>query len=281
MQAFLSEVFWTLFDSATMVLVPLPIFVLLGLLVKGKQVLADANRAFPEIRTNLLIYFGDALVIAPAITVLTVAMSGVFSRYQLYLVSPDFWTGYSPWVAAICAVILGDFIGYWRHRIEHMPLFWPSHAVHHSDTEMTWLAIYRFHPFNRLTTVALDYGFLLMMGLPPSAVIVNAIVRHYYGAYIHADLPWTYGPLGKVFVSPAMHRWHHSMDKVAYNTNYATVFSAYDWLFGTYRLPGVCDTPLGVPQDMGVGVVGQLTYPLKPSSYRYFVRRVRSLVSRA
>jgi len=93
------------------------------------------------------------------------------------------------------AVFAGDFIGYWRHRLEHSQWLWPSHAIHHSDTEMTWLTLLRFHPINRLSSLILDYAFLLMLGLPPYALIVNNLVRHYYGMVIHADLPWTYGRL--------------------------------------------------------------------------------------
>jgi sterol desaturase/sphingolipid hydroxylase (fatty acid hydroxylase superfamily) len=190
------------------------------------------------------------------------------------LIPTSFWAGGNPVIVGFAALFLGDFIGYWRHRLEHSPLLWPSHAVHHSDTEMTWLAIARFHPINRLTTVAIDAAFILWMGLPPYAVLVNSLVRHYYGAFIHADLPWTYGWLAKAIVSPAMHRWHHAKDRQAYNTNYATVFSLFDLAFGTYRVPGPCNGPLGVPEAIGAGFVGQMVHPLKPSSYRYFLRSI-------
>jgi hypothetical protein len=44
---------------------------------------------------------------------------------------------------------------------ERWSMFWPCHAVHHSDTEMTWLTLERFHPFNRLITTVVDSTFLL------------------------------------------------------------------------------------------------------------------------
>jgi sterol desaturase/sphingolipid hydroxylase (fatty acid hydroxylase superfamily) len=225
-----------------------------------------------ESRVNILMHFIDAMLVAPLLLLLAVGMGELFKTYQLTLLPPSFWDGVNPVVVGLLAVFLGDFIGYWRHRLEHTPLLWPSHAVHHSDTEMTWLAIFRFHPINRFTTVVIDYAFIMSLGLPPYAVLVNSLVRHYYGAFIHADLPWTFGIFKYVFVSPAMHRWHHSMDPKAYNTNYASVFSLFDVAFGSFRVPGVCDTPLGVPQNMGVGLESQLAYPFKPSSYRYFRR---------
>jgi sterol desaturase/sphingolipid hydroxylase (fatty acid hydroxylase superfamily) len=264
-------------DAAIAVAVPLPFFVALAFAVKGRRLFQDVHRALPESRLNLLIHFTDALLVAPLLLVMSVAMHQAFQAYGLVLVPTSFWERLHPIAVGLVAVFLGDFIGYWRHRFEHTPLMWPAHAVHHSDEEMTWLSIFRFHPINRLTTTAIDFAFILAMGLPPYAVLVNSLVRHYYGAFIHADLPWTYGPLGRIFVSPAMHRWHHAMDVKAYNTNYATVFSLFDRAFGTFRVPGPCITPLGVPEGMGEGIAGQMAHPFRPSSYRYFLRSVGRL----
>jgi sterol desaturase/sphingolipid hydroxylase (fatty acid hydroxylase superfamily) len=133
--------------------------------------------------------------------------------------------------------------------------------VHHSDTEMTWLTLSRFHPINRLTTMAIDTSCLALLGFPEWALIANVLVRHYYGEFIHADLPWTYGPAGRVFVSPVMHRWHHARDVTGAGSNFATVFSVFDQAFGTYYVPGLCTVPLGVNDDMGRGTSGQLMYP--------------------
>jgi sterol desaturase/sphingolipid hydroxylase (fatty acid hydroxylase superfamily) len=128
---------------------------------------------------------------------------------------------------------------------------------------MTWLTLNRFHPINRITTTLIDSAFLIAMGLPAWAAIANSLVRNYYGYFIHADLPWTYGPLGKVFVSPAMHQWHHARDIKYAGTNFATVFSIFDRVFGTFALPGPCDVPLGIPEDIGRNMTGQLVHPFK------------------
>jgi len=87
------------------------------------------------------------------------------------------------------------------------------------------------------------------------------MIRHYYGQFIHADLPWTYGPLKLLFVSPVMHRWHHARDVVGTGSNFATVFSVFDQVWGTYHAPGPCNVPLGVNDDMGQGTIRQLLYP--------------------
>ena len=89
------------------------------------------------------------------------------------------------------------------------------------------------------------------------------LVRHYYGYLLHADVPWTLGKFELVFNSPAMHRWHHSRDVRTSSTNFATIFSVWDRVFGTLHAPGPCDAPLGVEEDMGQGVVGQYLHPFR------------------
>ena len=61
---------------------------------------------------------------------------------------------------------IGDFFSYWRHRLEHTRLLWPAHAIHHSDTDLTWLTIGRFHPIDRVVTCTVDIALLALLGFP-------------------------------------------------------------------------------------------------------------------
>ena len=128
---------------------------------------------------------------------------------------------------------------------------------------MTWLTLSRFHPINRVTTAVIDTFVLALLGFPTWALVANNLVRHYYGEFIHADLPWMYGRLRTVFVSPVMHRWHHARDVTGTGSNFATVFSVFDRAFGTYYVPGLCNVPLGVTDDQypGPGVLRHLLHP--------------------
>jgi sterol desaturase/sphingolipid hydroxylase (fatty acid hydroxylase superfamily) len=256
-----------LWIAAKSVAIPLPLFALLALLTKRRDIVAAMRRSADQVRISLLMLVTDTVLMVPVLTVLIVALDAGVEALGFTLLPRSIWYGVPPVIVAFVGVFVADLIAYWRHRLEHTAWLWPSHAVHHSDTEMTWFAIFRFHPINRLSTVAVDSALLAACGFPPYVALVNAFVRHYYGAFIHADLPWTYGPLGRIFVSPAMHRWHHALDRQAFNSNYATVFSAIDWIFGTWRVPGPCTAPLGVTDPMGRGFLGQLLHPLRPTSY--------------
>jgi sterol desaturase/sphingolipid hydroxylase (fatty acid hydroxylase superfamily) len=229
---------------------------------------AAAKRAIHETHFNLLIFFLNSLVVAPIFVILYTWMTNFADEFDWRLIAPHVWNVIPSIFVGFIAVFAGDLIGYWRHRLQHTRFLWPSHALHHTDTEMTWLARERFHPIDQITAFIIDNSFLIFLGFPTYALVVNVTVRYYYGFFIHADLPWSYGPLNYVFVSPVMHRWHHSIDSAAYQTNFAAVFSIFDQMFGTYRVPGLLNTPLGVKSSMGKGIWAQLLQPFKLSAYR-------------
>jgi len=255
-----------LWDALVVISITAAVFVTLALIIKGRRAFEEARRAAKEMRINLAMHGFDLLLVAPWVTALIIGMAHTVDLVGLRILQPEQWDLLPHVVVAFAAVFAGDFIGYWRHRLEHTRLLWPSHAIHHSDTEMSWLTLLRFHPINRLSTL-IDFAVLLILGFPEYALVVSVFVRHNYGFLIHADLPWTYGKWGYVFVSPVMHQWHHARDPAAYSSNFATVFSIIDWAFGTFRVPGPRNVPLGVDADMGDGFLGQLKHPFRLSSY--------------
>ena len=237
-------------------------FAFIALLVKGRGAVAAARRAAGEVRINLSLQVINVILFAPIVGMSVTLWRGVVKHYSLALVDERVWSHLGSFGILAAVLFAGDFLGYWRHRFQHTRWFWPAHAVHHSDTQMTWVTLERFHPIDNFTTDCFDFGCLALLGFPDWALVANAIVRHYYGEFIHADLPWMYGPLRRVFVSPVMHRWHHARDVVGAGSNFATVFSVFDQTFGTFYVPGLCNVPLGVTDEMGKGTIRQLIFPL-------------------
>jgi len=251
----------------------------LALLVKGKEAIDGARKAAKEIRLNLSILALDVLFVAPVVAILVSLVRLGVEHLPFSVVNVGVWESLGRGGTLFAVVFIGDFFSYWRHRLEHTRLLWPAHAVHHSDTQMTWLTLGRFHPIDRVVTSTIDIALLALLGFPSWALVFNEIVRHYYGEFIHADFPWTYGPLGRVFVSPVMHRWHHARDVVGAGSNFATVFSVFDQAFRTYHVPGLCTVPLGVTDDIPPGVMGQLRFPLVAWARAYLPAPFRSRAS--
>lgn len=243
--------------------VPALVFALIAIGVRGLAALRFARAASSEVRTNLILFVFDAVVVAPPLAFALARADATIQAHGWRLLAPDDWTALPAWLVVLLAVFAGDFVGYWRHRVEHSRALWPAHAIHHGDTAMTWTTGLRFHPLNRLTTALIDTGVLACFGFPPWALLANNFVRHHYGLFIHMDLPWTYGRFGRVFVSPAMHRYHHVRDADGAGVNFASVFSVFDQAFGTHHVPGPCNVRLGVSDAVGRGAGAQWLFPLR------------------
>jgi sterol desaturase/sphingolipid hydroxylase (fatty acid hydroxylase superfamily) len=237
-------------------------FFILALLVKGVRAVSDARAATAETKNNLVLYVMDTLTVAPALTFATSAFYALMHAPGAVYAGEVFWARLGPVGTVISAVVICDFLGYCNHRLFHTSWLWPSHAIHHSDTHLTWFSLLRMHPFDRLGTL-IDLLGMILLGLPDWAMIIAVLVRHYYGHLIHADLPWTLGKLNWVFISPAMHRWHHALEYRGSGVNFATVFSVFDRMFGTFYAPGVCNEPTGVPDKIAPGLIGQYLHPAR------------------
>ncbi|HZY68007.1 MAG TPA: sterol desaturase family protein, partial [Devosia sp.] len=135
------HVWITLADSVLVLVLPTVFFAGLALILKRGEALAAARRAAHEIRLNLSFYFLDVLFVVPVLGLITIAVGAVTAGVGLVLVPPGWWLAIGTYPTLFMAVFLGDFIGYWRHRIEHTRWLWPTHAIHHSDEEMGFLTL--------------------------------------------------------------------------------------------------------------------------------------------
>ena len=237
-------------------------FFVLALLVKGVRAVSDGRAALAETRSNLGLYILDALTVSPAIALASTSLYGLLHAPGAIYAGEAVWAQLPPIVTGVAAVFICDFFGYCNHRLYHTALLWPSHAIHHSDTHLTWFSLVRLHPLDRFGAL-FDVIGLIVLGLPDWAVVTAVLVRHYWGHLIHADLPWTLGRFNLIFVSPAMHRWHHALEQRGSGVNFATVFSVFDRLFGTFYAPGICKAPTGIDDVIAPGLVGQYLHPFK------------------
>src|SRR4029453_761312 len=110
------------------------------------------------------IHVFDTILVAPLIALLVNLMRQGISAYGLAVLDENVWSSLPRWLTFAAVVFVGDFASYWRHRLEHTRWLWPTHAIHHSDTEMTWLTGNRFHPVNSFTTAVIDNTVLALLG---------------------------------------------------------------------------------------------------------------------
>jgi len=167
-----------------------------------------------------------ALLVVPLIVLLGSGFSGLLARLEPWLVLPRM-PGVPAWCFVALAVLGIDAVDWLTHLANHRlnPL-WRLHAVHHSQEELSILTTYRAHPLVHVS--------FLLSAVPILAVEANtatpAVVLTVYaclGALPHANVRWTYGPVGRIMISPAYHRIHHSATG-RLDINLGTVFAIWD-----------------------------------------------------
>jgi len=203
-----------------------------------------------------------AVVVIPLMTLLSVGAAALIGGHAgwIELRSTEHWPG---WLLMPLTVVAMDGANWLAHYADHRlgPL-WRFHALHHSQEELSVLTSFRAHPLMHTT------GFLLatvpVVALMPTRPIAPVLITIYVciGTLQHANLRWTFGPAGRVLVSPAYHRLHHATD--TQRVNLGVVLTIWDILAGRARFPSRSDAvgrtgldgrPVPVEQDDSAGLI--------------------------
>ena len=197
-----------------------------------------------------------AIVVIPLMTLLSVGAATLIGGHAQWieLRPAQNWPG---WLLVPATIVAMDAANWLAHYADHrVDALWRFHALHHSQEELSVLTSFRAHPLMHTT------GFLLasipvavlMPARPIDPVLITAYVC--VGTLQHANLRWTFGPLGQVLVSPAYHRLHHATD--IQDANLGVVLTIWDVLAGRARFPsrasgvgrtGLDGRPVPVEQD--------------------------------
>jgi sterol desaturase/sphingolipid hydroxylase (fatty acid hydroxylase superfamily) len=143
------------------------------------------------------------------------------------------------WLAFVVAVVALDLAIYGQHVAMHkVPMLWRLHRVHHADPDFDATTGLRFHPAEILLSALYKAVVAIALGVPPEAVLVFEILLNAGALFTHANasLPPAFDKaMRHAFVTPDMHRVHHSPLRVETDSNYGFNLAIWDRLFGTYR----------------------------------------------
>lgn len=141
----------------------------------------------------------------------------------------------------LLSILLIDLFAYWQHRVFHFfTLLWRCHLVHHSDTEMNISTNFRHHPFEFIATGILSTLFFYVLKLPEFTLIIFFFLSSVISLWHHSDIkhsPILEKLLQPLFITPEIHRLHHSSNTQERNSNYGTIFSFWDRIFSSYTPP--------------------------------------------
>ena len=142
------------------------------------------------------------------------------------------------WVLPL-AVAAADAWTWGLHRLYHaVPALWRIHRVHHVDEHLSVTTGVRFHPAEVLLSALGRLPLIFGLGLPVEAVVCFEIVLLAASQLQHADvrLPAAWDRmLTAGFVTPNLHRVHHSTRRHEADSNFGTILSLWDRVSGTFR----------------------------------------------
>jgi sterol desaturase/sphingolipid hydroxylase (fatty acid hydroxylase superfamily) len=197
-----------------------------------------------------------AAVVIPLMTLLSVGAAALIGGHARWieLRGTEGWPG---GLLIPLTLVAMDAANWLAHYADHrLNVLWRFHALHHSQEELSVLTSFRNHPLMHTT------GFVLatipVVVLMPTRPIAPVLITIYVciGTLQHANLRWTFGPVGKVIVSPAYHRLHHAPD--VQGANLGVVLTIWDVLAGFARFPsgskvvgrtGLAGRPVPVEQE--------------------------------
>lgn len=188
--------------------------------------------------SNIFIALFNALLIrfllAGFILFCTLWANKYFSGFLTYIKFSFVWR-------LIISFVFLDILTYFWHRINHqVRFFWLFHRSHHNDTDMDATTALRFHPCEIVFSVFFKLPFLILMGIPLTEILIYEIILNISVIFHHSN--WSFqgstdSLLRRIIVTPYMHRYHHSANMKESSSNYSSVFSFWDRIFGTYTRP--------------------------------------------
>lgn len=193
---------------------------------------ADRARRWP---TNFGLGILNGLIVSSA-PVLTVGAAQWATSHGVGLLN---WVAAPWWVVLPCTLLAKSLGQYVFHLASHKnPLLWRVHRVHHCDVHLDVSSALRNHPLEIIASVIFMIPFVVLGGLSPVVLAVYESIEIFVNMLTHANvrLPDVVERGARsLFVTPGLHRLHHSVVQAETDSNYGNVFSLWDRLFGTYR----------------------------------------------
>ncbi len=194
------------------------------------------------------IFNGLILFIPSALIIMVINYSDKINFGLLHFTSFPFWLN------LLVTIFLMDIGMYWWHRANHtVQLFWRFHRFHHLDQKMNTTTAVRFHFIELLFAWILKSAYIFLLGISFLPLLIYevlffiVVVIHHSNISVTAKGDFMYR---KLFSSPLMHRIHHSNIKEEMDTNYGSVFSFWDRLFGTYKRRASSEIVFGVDERL-------------------------------
>lgn len=199
---------------------------------------------------NLSLVLVNGLVLPLTLPILAVAFAALMQEQQFGLFN---WLSLPIALNVLLCVIALDCIIYWQHRLFHrLPILWRLHRVHHADQDIDVTTGARFHFIEIWLSMIIKLAAIALLGAPPLAVLIFEIVLNASAMFNHSNIAISKkidNAIRALFVTPDMHRVHHSVARNETDSNFGFCLSVWDRIFKSY----IAQPKLG-HQNMHIGI---------------------------
>lgn len=138
------------------------------------------------------------------------------------------------WLLAFAFFDLAIYL--WHFASHHNDFLWRFHKIHHSDKGFNVSTGFRFHIFDLLLELIYKSVFVVVIGVNAYLILAIEVVELFFIFFHHANIRVpNEEAISQVFITPSLHRTHHSTLRAEHDSNYGIVFSVWDRLFGTRK----------------------------------------------
>lgn len=145
----------------------------------------------------------------------------------------------SPWLVGLLSILVLDSYRYGWHVMMHkLPIGWRFHRVHHTDRAMNISTAYRFHFIEAFLSYFPMFFLIWLFGINLIYVIIYESLFVIDEVFQHSNwaLPLKVDRiLSYLIITPNCHRVHHSQVVKETDSNYGSLLTIWDRLFGTFR----------------------------------------------
>ncbi len=197
---------------------------------------------------NLALGALNVAVVSLVFAGIWLAVTGWTAKHNVGLLN---WRELPLWSRIALSLLLLDAWTYFWHWLNHrVPFFWRFHRWHHADRAMDVTTASRFHTVEIGFSSILRIPVLALIGCRIEELALYELLLFAVVQFHHANiaLPDRLDrALRLFFVTPSLHKVHHSVVRAESDSNYASLFSWWDAVFRTRRI-------LASPREIVFGV---------------------------
>ncbi len=199
-------------------------------------------------RPNLELFIFNSVVMSllavPSLLVLAeqFAGKGLLSHIQ------------NPVWKAIVSFLAIDLLLYFLHKASHsFDWLWMFHKVHHNDPYLNVSTAFRIHLLEIVIITVMKAMLIVVLGIKGPLLLANEAIITFFTMLHHSNISFRGEQfLGRIIITPYLHRVHHSTRRNEHDRNYGAVLSIWDQLFGTLAelKPEAIGLNEGLPQGL-------------------------------